>query len=89
MEMKLIRDDLKGKVYEAAGLKIFLRNRESVSGDNSENAAELIYLLKGMAEVTTGDRIYKIQGPAKIEFPARTYHKIKALTDIVFVLLDS
>jgi len=86
--MKLIKENEKGKTYQADGFKIVYRHKDTISGDNSENVEELIYLVSGSAEVTLKDKTWTAEAPAKIEFPAKTYHKIKALTDICFILIE-
>ena len=84
--MELIKDNEKGKVYQSDKFQIFYRNKDSISGDNSENVEEEIYLVSGEAEITLREEVKIIKAPIKIEIPAKTYHKIKALTDIIFIL---
>lgn len=86
--MKLIKESDKGKAYQADDFKIIYRYKDTISGDNEENVEELIYLVSGSAEVTLKDKTWTAEAPAKIEFPAKTYHKIKALTDICFILIE-
>jgi len=86
--MKLIKETDKGKVYQAYEFKIIYRYKDTISGDNEENVEELIYLVQGSAEITLKDKTWTVEAPAKIEFPAKTYHKIKALTDISFILIE-
>lgn len=86
--MKLIKESEKGKTYQADGFKILYRYKGMIAGDNSENAEELIYFITGSAEITLRDQTWIIESPVKIEFPAKTYHKIKALTDISFILFE-
>ena len=86
--MKLIKDNEKGKTYQTDNFKILYRNKGTVTGDNSENVEELIYLISGSAEITLRDSTSIVEAPAKIKFPAKTYHKIKALTDISLVLFE-
>ena len=50
--MKLLKENKKGKTYQADNFKILYRYRDSIAGDNSENVEELIYLVTGSAEVT-------------------------------------
>ena len=88
MKVELIKEDSRGKVYQADDFKIFYRNKDTVSGDNSENIKELIYLVTGYANVTLKDFTQIIDAPAKMEFPENTYHKIEAITDIVFILYE-
>jgi len=88
MEIKLIKENEKGKTYQAEGFKIIYRNKDSISGDNSENVEGLIYLITGSAEITLKDKTKIVEAPVKIEFPAKTYHKIKALTDISLVMFE-
>lgn len=88
MNIKLIKEDKKGKTCQTDDFKILYRYKDSIAGNNSENVEELIYLISGSAEVTLKDSTLVFKAPAKIEFPARTYHKIKALTDISFILIE-
>jgi hypothetical protein len=89
MELKLIKDKKEGKNYQADGFKVFYRHKGMTAGDNSENVEELIYLISGKAEVTLKNSTQTVEAPAKIEFPEKTYHKIKALTDIAFILFEN
>lgn len=86
--MEIIKENDKGKTYQADGFKILYRYKDTIAGDNSENVEELIYLIEGSAEITLGDLTRVVKAPAKIEFPAKTYHKIKALTDISFIMFE-
>lgn len=86
--MQLIKDNEKGKVYQADSFKIFYRLKGSISGDNSQNTEECIYLLSGSAEVTLENTTWQVQAPVKLVFPALTYHKIEALSDIIFILYE-
>jgi hypothetical protein len=88
MKVKLIKDNEKGKVYQIDNFKIYYRNKDTISGDNSENKEEVIYLITGSAEITLRNSIWTAEAPIKIEFPAKTYHKIKALSDISFMLFE-
>ena len=88
MELKLLKENEKGKTYQAKNCKILYRNQGSIAGDNSVNPYELIYLITGKAEITLEYKTQIIEAPIKIEFPEKTYHKIKALTDISFVIFD-
>ena len=87
--MDLIKENKKGKTYQAKNLKILYRYKDSIAGDNSENVEELIYLITGSAEITLKNSTNIVKAPAKIEFPAKTYHKIKALTDISFIIIEN
>ncbi len=86
MDIKLIKEKKEGKNYQADGFKIYYRYKNMIAGDNSENLKETIYLVTGKAEVTLENFTQTVEAPAKIEFPAKTYHKIRALTDIAFIL---
>lgn len=86
--VKLLKNDEKGKKYQADHFKIFYRNRGSISGGNAKNVEEIIYLITGSAEITLRQATRKITAPARIHFPARTFHQIKALTDISFILFE-
>ena len=87
--MELIKKDERGENYQADGFKVYYRSKGTVTGDNAENVEELIYFITGSAELTLEDKTWIIEAPARVEFPANTYHKIRALTDISFVLLEA
>ncbi len=89
--MRLIKKNQDGKTFETStpGFKILYRNKNSIAGDNAENPKELIYLITGIAEITVDNKIWKSKAPAEIKIPANTYHKIKALTNITFVLFEN
>ena len=86
--MKLIKENEKGKTYQTDKFKILYRNKDTISGDNEVNVEELLYLVSGKAEITLKDSAWIAEAPAKIEFPAKTYHKIKAITDIILILIE-
>jgi len=88
MKVKLVKEDGKGKIYQIDDFKIYYRNKDTISGDNSENKAEIIYFITGSAEITIENAVWQAEAPAKIEIPAKTYHKIRALSDISFVLFE-
>jgi mannose-6-phosphate isomerase-like protein (cupin superfamily) len=88
MKLELIKEDERGKTYQANGFKITYRKKGSIGGDNSENPKETLYFITGSAEITLRDETWTVEAPAKVEFPAKTYHKIKALTDISVVLFE-
>ncbi len=88
MEIKLVQEGERGKTYQAEGFKILYRHKNAVAGDNSENPDELLYFITGSAEITLGNKTWVIKSPAKVEFPANTYHKINALTDISYILFE-
>jgi len=86
--MKIIKENEKGKTYQSDDFKVLYRYKGTISGDNSENVEELIYLITGSAEITLKDSIKVVKAPAKIKFPAKTHHKIKALTDISLIMFE-
>ena len=88
MEIKIIKENDKGKTYQTDDFKILYRYKDKIAGDNSENVEELIYFIAGSAEITLKNKTWIVTSPAKVEFPAKTYHKIKALTNINFILFE-
>ncbi len=87
--MKLIKENEKGKTYQADGFKILYRYKDSIAGDNDINPYEKIYFITGSAEITLEDKIWTTDSPTHVEFPAKTYHKIKALSDISFIVFEN
>jgi mannose-6-phosphate isomerase-like protein (cupin superfamily) len=89
MKLDLIKENEKGKVYQGDGFKIVYRNKGAISGDNAENAQEILYFVTGKAEVTIENKTEIIEAPAKIEIPAKTYHKIIPQTDVSCILFET
>lgn len=88
MNVKLIKEDDRGKVFLGDGFKVFYRFKGSVSGDNAINPAEHITLVKGRANVVIADSQREYSSPAQLQIPKKTYHRIEAITDIVFILVE-
>lgn len=86
--MKLIKENDKGKTFQADGFKILYRYKNKIAGDNAINPKETIYFVTGSAEITLRDKTWTIMAPNKIEFPSKTYHKIKALSNISFIVFE-
>ena len=86
--LTLVKENEKGKTYQADECKILYRKVGTVSWDNDINPHEIIYLIAGKAEFTLNNESIIYEAPARIEFPANTYHAIRALTDISLVLFD-
>lgn len=87
--MKLLKQNEKWSTYVTDhGCKIYYRKAGTISGDNDINPREVIYFVQGSAELTLEEKKREIEAPAQVVFPEKTYHSIKALTDISFVLFD-
>ena len=87
--MELIKEDEKGRTYQAKGITILYRNAGSITGDNEINDHEIIYFISGSAIITLKERTWTIESPAKVEFPANTYHKIESITNVSFVIVEN
>ena len=87
--MQLIKENAKGKTYQAEKCKILYRHKDSIAGDNDHNPAEVIYFIQWSAKITLEDKVWTIAAPAEVSFPAHTYHKIQAITDISFIVFDT
>jgi len=88
MNIKQIKKDKDGKKFQADGFKIYYKNKGTISGDNAKNVKEVIYLISGKAEITLKNKTWKVQAPSKLKFPKKTFHKITALTDIIFLVFN-
>ena len=54
--MKLLKQTEKGQTYQTDRCKILYRNKDTISGDNKINPAELIYFITGSAKITLLDK---------------------------------
>ena len=89
MVVKLIKENGMGKTFETEKFKILYRIKDSIGGNNTINPEEVIYFITGKAQITLEEKTWNVEAPAKVHFPAKTYHKIKALTDISFIIFES
>jgi len=86
--MKLIKENEKGKTYQTDKCKIFYRNKGAIIGDNNTNLKETIYLVSGEVQITLKNETRKAEAPEIIHFPAKTYHKIVAISDISMIVFE-
>lgn len=91
--LKFIKEKNGFKSYQAdaclpakQGFKIYYGEKGSVAGDNNINPAETIYLIDGEIEIAIKNKVENKKAPAEIVIPAKIYHKIKALTDVSFII---
>lgn len=78
-------------IEESGGLTAFqcssvcfieLKKRAVVS-DHTHKEKEIIYLMKGQAELTLEGKTQKIEAPVEITVAPGEYHKFVALTDCI------
>lgn len=88
MKLELIAKNEKGQTYQADNFKVLYRNAGSISGDNNINVEEHMYLVGGTVAVTVEDTTNHYSAPANFIIPAKTYHKLEAITDIILVMVE-
>ena len=81
-----LKENEKGAKYQASEFQIFYRKAGTVAWENSENVCEHLYLISGEAVITLNDEVETVSWPCEFIFPEKTYHKIEATTDIVFLV---
>jgi len=89
MTLELIKKDDNGTKYQGKNFKIYYRKKGDISGDNSINPFERIYLISGSALITLEKQVFEIESPYELIIPEKTYHRINALTDICFLIFTS
>lgn len=86
MKLKFIKEKNGFRSYQAASFKVYYGKKDSIAGDNKINSKEKIYLLSGKMHVTI-DKVTKLYtAPVELNIPAKTYHKLEALTEIIFLI---
>ena len=88
MDLELLVDKKEGRNYQADGFKILYRYKGMIAGDNDVNPDENIYMVDGKAKITLENKTWTAEAPHHFHFPAKTYHKVEALTDITLILFD-
>jgi len=71
------------RAYNCGGVCYIELDKGAIASDHIHDDQEIIYLVKGKAEYTIGDKKRVIEAPTKIVIPPKTYHKFVALTDCV------
>lgn len=84
-ELKVIKSDERGIMYDCDKLNYLERKKGSVSADHSHKDREILYLIKGKAVLTVDDETKAIKAPARIEIEPNVYHKLEAATDIILL----
>ncbi|TKJ17157.1 hypothetical protein CEE44_01320 [Candidatus Woesearchaeota archaeon B3_Woes] len=81
-KLRIIKSDERGFMYDCDKLNFISRKKGTTNADHSHNVPEILYLVKGEAELTIGDETKTVEAPVKIEIPEKTHHKLVALSDI-------
>jgi mannose-6-phosphate isomerase-like protein (cupin superfamily) len=85
-DIVLYKQNEKWKSYKTNNFDIFYRNASTIAGDNEINKYEHVFLVSWQAKITIKDKYKVVYSPCEFEFPANTYHKIEAITDIIFLV---
>jgi len=81
-ELKILKSDDRGAIFDCDKVKFIRRKKCSVSADHSHEDNEILYLVNGEIELTIADETNIISVPTKIVIPPNVYHRILALSDI-------
>jgi len=84
-QLKTIKSDQRGIMYNCDKLNYIERKKDTISADHSHEDQEILYLVKGKIQLTIGNETRVIETPARIEIAPDTYHKIRALSDIILL----
>lgn len=58
-------------------------------GKHTHSYTHMSLLASGWAEVTKGEEVFTLRGPAIVEIKADTPHQVKALTDVVWFCIHA
>ena len=84
-ELKIIKENDKGKIFDLGNSKLIVRKKNSISADHNHPEKEILYLIDGEVELTVGKETKTIKAPIEINLKQSVYHKILALTDIKLI----
>ncbi len=85
-EIKIIKSDERGIIYDCGNSSFISRKKGTVSADHIHNDPEIVYLIKGEIELTIGDETQIVKAPIMFKTGSNVYHKLIALTDIELVI---
>ena len=85
-KLNIIKNDERGIVYDCDGLMYVARKKGTITADHThEDIDEILYLIDGVINLTIGNKTEKIEAPSRIEIPRKIYHKIVAISNVVFI----
>ncbi len=85
-EIKITKSDERGIIYNCGKSSFISRKKGSVSANHKHEDPEIIYLVKGEAELTIGDETQIVKAPIMFKTDSNIYHKLIALTDVELVI---
>ncbi len=85
-EIKIIKSDERGIIYDCGKSRFISRKRGTISANHKHENPEIVYLVKGEVELTTGDETQIVRAPVMFKTDSNVYHKLVALTDIELVI---
>ena len=85
-KINIIKSDDRGIIYDCGKSSFITRKKGTTSANHTHEDNEIIYFVKGEAELTIDDEIQKIKAPIMFEIPPNVYHKLIAITDIAIVI---
>lgn len=84
--IKITKFDDRNVIYDCGKSSFISRKKGSVSANHTHEQCEVVFLVKGEAELTIGKETQTVKAPVKFESPPNVYHKLIALTDIELVI---
>ena len=84
-EIKVIKSDERGIIYDCGKVNFLSREKGNVSA-HQHNDLETVYLVKGEIELTIADETQIIKAPIMFKTERNVYHKLVSLTDIELVI---
>ena len=85
-KLNIIKEDERGTVYDCDNFLCIMRKRGTVTADHThEDRDEILFLIQGSIELTIADKTKKVETPSRIEIPNKTYHKIVAISEVIFL----
>jgi mannose-6-phosphate isomerase-like protein (cupin superfamily) len=83
--LKPTTDKATGKSYALGAWGLHFRKADCTGGDHEHENEEIIFLISGELTAEDKDESKKASAPAKIIFPAKTWHKVTYKTDVIFI----
>lgn len=84
-DIRLIKADDRGVVYDCGSMNFVERKQGSVSGNHTHNEDETLYLVKGRVQVQCDDKTAQAAAPVVIRIPKGIFHKVIAMSDVEFL----
>lgn len=82
-KIKIIEKYKNVVAYDCEQVYLIEMKKGGVASDHIHDYKDVVFLMKGEVELTTGAKVQRVKAPKKITIPPNIYHKFIAMTNVL------